>query len=363
ADRLRAHLPADGSVSVTGYCEYGVLEREVPFLLRYYPKAIAGSIADVNALKPNDKSTLEIVPTLSSDSISLVLLDHGTPVPDVVFTSIDDTLNNVELKANREGRATWKPTGSGHYCVYTKVVRQKEGELAGKKYHEIREFPTLAFRWPVERAGGDALATELFEKAISARARWHDFRGFSADIDGTYDGRSFSGSVLIAKDGAVELKIDQPVAEDWVNEQLKSLVMHRMESSGRSPPVLRFADQDVHNPLGRLLTFVGGRFASSYRVKDNQLKVVNRNLGKENMTITVLENDKTPEGKYLPHLYHVQYWNAVDGSLQRTETFENRWARIGKFDLPAMNTLLTSSASGLGVRSFRLTNHSLLSAE
>ncbi len=363
ADRLRAYLPADGSVSVTGYCEYGVLEREVPFLLRYYPKAIAGSIADVNALMPNDKSTLEIVPTVSSDSISLVLLDHGTPVPDVVFTTIDDSLNNVELKTNREGRVTWKPSGSGHYCVYTKVVRQVAGDLAGKKYHEIREFSTLAFSWPLERTDGDPMAIELFEKAISTRASWLDFPGFSADIDGTHDGRSFSGSVQIAKDGAVELKIDQPVAEDWVNEQLKSLVMHRMESPRRSPPVLRFADQDFDNPLGRLLTFVGGRFASSYRVKDDQLKVVNRNLGTENMTITVLENDKTPEGKYLPHLYNVQYWNAVDGSLQRTETFENRWTRIGKFDLPAMNTLLTSSTSGLGVRGFRLKNHSLRSAE
>ena len=130
-DRLRAYLPADLSVSVTGYCEYGVLEREVPFLLRYYPKAIAGSIADVNAFMPNDNSTLEIVPTVSSDSISLVLLDHGKPVPDVVFTTIDDYLNNVELKANREGQVTWKPTGSGYYCVYTKVERADLSVVSG----------------------------------------------------------------------------------------------------------------------------------------------------------------------------------------------------------------------------------------
>ena len=139
--------------------------------------------------------------------------------------------------------------------------------------------------------------------------------------------------------------------------------MHRIESSRRIPPVLRFADQDIHNPLGRLLTFVGGRFASSYRVKDDQLTVVNRNLDSENMTITVMENEKTPEGKYLPHLYNVQYWKAADGNLLRTETFENRWMRTGKFDLPTLNRLLTSSASGLTVRSFRLTNHKLKSAE
>ena len=363
ADRLRAYLPADSAVSVTGYCEYGVLEREVSFLLRYFPKAISGPIAGLSTMKANDKSTLEIMPTVSSDSISLVLLDHGIPVPEVIFTTVDDSLNNEELKANREGRVTWKPARPGQYCVYAKVVRQEAGELAGKKYREIREFPTLAFQWPLERTDGDTQAIELFEKAISSRASWLDFPGFSAQIDGEYDGRSFSGTVQIAKDGAVELKIDQPVAEDWVTEQLKSLVMHRMESSRRSPPVLRFADQDLHNPLGRLLTFVGGRFASSYRVKDDQLKVVNRNLGSENMTITVLENEKTLEGKYLPHLYNVQYWDAADGGLLRTETLENRWARTDKFDLPAMNTLLTSSASGLSVRSFRLTNHKLRSAE
>ena len=242
-------------------------------------------------------------------------------------------------------------------------MRQESGELAGKRYREIREFPTLAFRWPLERTDGDVQAIELFEKAIASRASWLNFPGFSAKIDGEYDGRSFSGTVQVGKDGAVELKIDQTVAEDWVTEQLKSLVMHRMESSKRTTPVLRFADQDVHNPLGRLLTFVGGRFASSYRVKDDQLKVVNRNLGSENMTITVLENEKTPEGKYLPHLYNVQYWDAAEGNLLRTETFENRWARTGKFDLPALNTLLTSSASGLSVRSFRVTNHQLPPAE
>jgi hypothetical protein len=49
ADRLRAYLPAAGSVVVVGSCEYGVLARpeQTPFLLRYYPKAIAGKPAEL----------------------------------------------------------------------------------------------------------------------------------------------------------------------------------------------------------------------------------------------------------------------------------------------------------------------------
>ncbi len=37
-----------------------------------------------------------------------------------------------------------------------------------------------------------------------------------------------------------------------------------------------------------------GRFASSYRVKDGQIMVVNRHLGAQDMTITVLDNERNP---------------------------------------------------------------------
>lgn len=362
ADRLRAFLPAGDAVSVTGFCEYGILEREVPFLLRYYPKSISGPMTAVNDFKPDNTQVLEIMATVHLDSVTFTLLDRGKPVPKATFTTVDDSLANEELTADDQGRVTWKPASPGNYCVYSKVVRKEAGERAGKTYSEIREFPTLTFQWPLGRTDGDPKAVELFENAIVARANWHDFPGFSASIDGDYDGRPFSGTVRVDKAGAVTVTIDQEVATDWVEDQLKSIVMHRIESPRRSVPVLRFADQDARHPLGRLLTFEGGRFASSYRVKDDQLMVVNRNLGSENMTITILENQKTTQGKYLPHLYTVQYWDASDGTLLRTETFENGWKKIGNFELPTLDTVLSSSASGLSIRTFRLSKHELLIA-
>ncbi|WP_010584827.1 DUF3386 family protein [Schlesneria paludicola] len=356
ADRLRAVLPSTGAVSITGLCEYGVLKREVPFLIRYYPKAISGSISELNEFKPNPDSDLEIMATAGPQSITLVLLDRGKPVPDAVFTTVDDDLVNEELKADGDGKVTWAPSKPGSYCVYTKVVRKEAGERNGQTFSEIREFPTLYFAWPLERPTGDREAGELFSQAIAKRARWRDFPGFTATIAGHYDDRPFSGTVEIEKSGAVKLKIDQEVAATWVEEQLHSIVIHRMDSPSSAAPILRFADQDTENPLGRLLTFVGGQSASSYRVKDGQLKVVNRRQGTENMTITVLENAETPEGKFLPRLYNVQYWDASSGALLRTESFENRWKRIGAFDLPVLNSVLISSAAGLAVRRFELTN-------
>src|SRR5262245_39272443 len=61
-DRLRAWLPSSGSAIVVGECRYGVLARakQIPFLLRHFPKAMAGSPDELNKLKPYGKLPLEV---------------------------------------------------------------------------------------------------------------------------------------------------------------------------------------------------------------------------------------------------------------------------------------------------------------
>mgnify|MGYP001546984426 CR=1 FL=1 len=76
------------------------------------------------------------------------------------------------------------------------------------------------------------------------------------------------------------------------------------------------------------ISFEGGRFASSYRVKDRQIMVVNRHIGRRNMTITMLENEKNTDGKFLPRRYLVHYSLGADGRLDRVETVQQRWRRF-----------------------------------
>ena len=49
------------ALSVGGELVYGVLTRNVPFLLRYHPKAVAGQTDELNQLKPQNKAALEII--------------------------------------------------------------------------------------------------------------------------------------------------------------------------------------------------------------------------------------------------------------------------------------------------------------
>lgn len=364
SDRLRAHVPVEGSMMVAGQLDYGVLARpgETAFLLRHYSKAVAGKPEEVNRLAPKG-THLEVVAAFESDHVTLTALLGGKPVPNATFTTIDANLASEELKGDADGRAVFKPAAPGVFSIYIRLVNRTSGEHKGRSYKEIREFATLAFSWPLVSTAADPEAVRLFEDALAARAAWKDFPGFAAKIGGEVEGRPFSGSVAGAADGGVKLTIDDEGLQGWVQDQLESITMHRAAgqsgSSERSKPVLRFGDDQSDHPLGRLLTFDGGRFATSYRVRGNEITTVNRVLDGQNMTITVLDNQKNAEGRYLPHSYNVQYWDEPTGRLDRTETVQDRWARVGNWDLPARHTVTVSSSDGFSVRSFRLWDHEL----
>jgi hypothetical protein len=364
-DRLRAFLPGTGSLMVVGNCPYGVLARskQPAFLLRHFPKAIAGIPEELGKLTPHGKLPLEIAITIEGDRLHFVALRDGKPMPQAEFITVDAELNNEKIAAGTDGKGTWKPPRPGNYAVYTRDTRKESGEFNGKKYDEIRDFATIAFRWPLVPSA-DSAAISLFEEAIAARASWHDFPGFTAQVAGNLDGRRFAGTVSIDARGSVAFSDNDSSREEsvspWVVEQLESIVLHRLaRPAGKSRPALWFGEDRADHPLGRLLVFDGGKFASSYRVKDKQIMVVNRSTGRENMTIIIQENVATPEGKFLPRCYSVQYWDAASGALKRTETVHDRWARVGSWDLPAAHTVTTASSAGVSICTMTLSRHEL----
>jgi hypothetical protein len=365
SDRLRAHLPAEGSLMVAGQLDYGVLARpgETPFLLRHFSKAVAGNPDEVNRLSLQG-TTLEIGARFEKEHVLLTALLDGKPLAEATFFTVDTNLSGEELKADNQGRATFAPAAAGEFSIYIKHVDPTPGEHKGTGYKEIREFATLAFQWPLVSDQADPEATRMFESALATRAAWRDFPGFSGKLSGNVDGRELAGTVEVAADGSVKLALDEDVVGDWVQQQLESITMHRAASSSSAPrkagPVIRFADHDENHPLGRLLSFSGGHFATSYRIKDGQIATVNRLLDGQNMTITVLDNEKNSDGFYLPRSYTVQYWDDATGSLRRSEAVQDRFERVENWDLPSQHTVTATSADGFSVRAFRIREHRIM---
>jgi hypothetical protein len=330
---------------------------------------MAGQPEALNAMAPRPEAPFEIVAKVEKDRVRLAVHRNGKPVPAAIFHTIDSDLTSSDVKAGSDGWASWAPPEPGRYSVYVQENLKTAGEKGGAHYDEIREFATLAFTWPVERKDADPEAVALFEDALAHRAQWNGFPGFTAELSGELDGRPFGGRATVRADGTVEIKTDDAPARPWLEDQLESIAMHRRADSeagsgpGRPRPVLRFADDRDEHPLGRLLIFDGGQFASSYRIKDHEITVVNRVIGPRTMTITVLDNDRNPEGRVLPRSYLVHYWNARTGALDHVETVQERWQRVGKWDLPTRHVVTRSSSAGFSVRSFTLAEHKLLKAE
>ncbi len=358
SDRLRAAVPANGTVSVIGELTYGVLgAKKTPFLLRHYPKAFAGRVDELHALQPKKEIPFEIQLRQQKDALEFVALRDGKPVPNATFSAIASSLKETKFMADAEGKAIWKPTAPGHFAIYSSQTLKQAGVHNGEKYDEIREFATIAFAWPFETKGADAKAVQLFQDAIDRRAMWHGFPGFAAEVQANVDGRKWKGTATISAKADVEVSPEDDVVTPWVRGQFESLVLHRVAQPRGQAPILRFADDVVDHPLGRLLVFEGGAMASSYRVRDQQIMVVNRAMGKVNMTITIIDNELNADKKFLPRSYTVQYWTASTGDLQRTETIQNRWTPLGSMDLPTLISVQTSSSAGVSVKTMTLSGH------
>jgi hypothetical protein len=184
-------------------------------------------------------------------------------------------------------------------------------------------------------------ATKLLSQARAARALWSKFPGFTANVTVTVNGQTHQGTVQVTEKGKVSVS-DLPEKEAaWCKGVLGSAVAHRLSSGEEPEMACVFGDEEIHHPLGRLVRVTGDDMGSSYRIRDQQIMMVNRQMGKMRFSITMLENQRNEEGKYLPHACSVHYWDAKTGELTKTESHFQAWNRQQGIDLPTMIRVIT----------------------
>jgi hypothetical protein len=212
----------------------------------------------------------------------------------------------------------------------------------------------------------DPAATKLLADARAARASWTDFRGFTADVEVNIDGHVSHARVEVKADGKLSLDpAGQPLdkeAETWVRRELGSVVGHRLDGGPDQETPCAFADEDADHPLGRALRLLNDEFHSSYRIRDRQIIVVNRQMPQQGVrfTITVLENRLNDEKQYLPVSFVVNSWDLKGNTLTRSEAHYQTWQRVGNFDLPQAITVVTATGDKQEARSLKLSNFKLL---
>jgi hypothetical protein len=365
-DALTVTVAGKGEREVGAVCTYGVVQRgkSEPFLLNYYARTLIGAKgASELAASAWDRLPLDLVEGKSG----WVVLWQGKPLEGAEFVLfVPGQGEKIEGKTAANGIIPIPQTKkAGLFAVRVLHREAKEGEQGGKKYREVRHYATLTQQVAQAPAGSaekpaakaDPEATKLLADARAARALYHGFPGFTADVEVNIDGKVARGRVDVSSKGKVELKLEaDEAASQWARRTLASTIAHRLDSgSSESDTPCAFVDDDRDNPLGRAIRVLNDEFHSSYRIRDRQVIVVNRQMKDIRFTITVLENHQTADKKYLPACFVVNYWDAKTDALTNSEAHRQTWQRVGPYDLPHRTLVVTATTGKQKARSLTLT--------
>lgn len=363
--------PKHQAASLEAVCDYGVYSRgPVGVLLNYYAKRLAGDWSKhTDKLARAERLALDIVPSVEGDKLNVRVLYKGKPSEGELII-VDPAGEEHELKTDAEGHGSMTVKDAGRYAVRAAHIEPAAaGTRDGKKYAQTWHYATLvldvrstATTAATGGANKDDTALAALGRARDGRAIWHDFPGFTADLAVTSGGEKINGKMTIDAGGTVEVQLPRSPLADWVEEQLNSLVQHRMPDGEVAQGEVKWSDSDLAHPLGRKVDLGDPDLQSAYRLKDDVIMEVNRSMGKMRFTISVLETVRNAENKYLPRAFTMNFFDSKTGELRTSLAYWNEWQRVGKFDLPKTIVEVAATKGGSGTKQIAFDNCKLIEA-
>ncbi len=372
AAEAEAALVADcadtAAASLEGNWDYGVYSHgSKGMLLNYYAKGLGAEWTKNPALARAEKLKLDVVPTLADKKLAVQVLYEGKPVSKGDVQFVDPAGEHHDLTTDEQGRAEISASG-GAWAVRAAVIEaDKGGERDGKKFQQTWHYATATFYVPGQpladkkKVEADPAALEALVRARDGRAIWSDFPGFKADLKVLSGDKATDAKVTIDADGVVTLEMPKSDVSDWVEEQLNSMVQHRMPDGEVTQGDVTFAETEATHPLGRKIDLGDPSLQSAYRIKDDVIMEVNRTAGPTmRFTISVLEIERNAENKYLPRSFTMNFFDAKSGDLRTSLGYFNSWQRVGAFDLPKQIIEVDAHKGGASTKEIAFSNFELL---
>lgn len=209
----------------------------------------------------------------------------------------------------------------------------------------------------------DPKARDLLRRAFATTYRWpRDFAGFEAAIRCLGSDQPLTGRATIRLPKDVAVTLANEWAQQWVHGQISSMVIHRSprdfdESDGRH--VLTLGEDETH-PSGRQVVIHGDGMGSTYRVKDDRIIQINRQMGPMKFSINVHKTVPTPDGRQLVQRYLVYYLSPADGKISQVEHYEDRYVSVGPVMLPASRQVTFAQEGQVLTLTIAFTEHRLL---
>jgi hypothetical protein len=195
-------------------------------------------------------------------------------------------------------------------------------------------------------------ARELFRTAYENRYTWDDrFPGMTTDVTVAINGETRTGKASINPDLSVVVTMDEPQlverttrtpageektvtvdeGQEWLTNQLRDVVTHRKRKSfedahGKSGFSMGEADE-----TGAVEILVSGdTMGSNYKVRNNEISMVSRVMGRIGFVINHLAHLDTGAG-YISSAYTAVFRNPQTNEVTRQAKFEDTYEKVGNY--------------------------------
>jgi hypothetical protein len=205
-------------------------------------------------------------------------------------------------------------------------------------------------------------ARDLFRAAYENRYTWDEmFPGYEADVELTQGEEAYTGHIKINPDFSVEVTgiADEKVAES-VYTQLRDVVTHRKRNSfEKSHGANAFALGETDSSGSVEILVTGDAMGSNYRVRNNQISLVSRVMGR--MAFVIHHRDHLDTGTgYVSTNYTAVFRNPQTNDVIRQMEFEDAYEPVGGYYLMTQQVIHANEQGNKTTTEFKFNNLALL---
>jgi hypothetical protein len=206
-------------------------------------------------------------------------------------------------------------------------------------------------------------AQDLFRAAYENRYTWDaQFPGYTADVTYTQDGTVFTGQVRVTGDMKAEvLNVADEAAQKAIHGQLWEIAIHRVRRSFEDTHSKNTFTYGETDSTGAVELIMGGKSeGDQYKVRDNEVCLVHRNIHGVFVTINTFSSHHTGEG-YLSQRYDSVYHDPKTGEQKGGKSlFEDSYEKVGSYSILNHRVIQTETDNGTVTQDFAFSNIQLL---
>ncbi|NEN91672.1 MAG: DUF3386 domain-containing protein [Okeania sp. SIO3H1] len=205
-------------------------------------------------------------------------------------------------------------------------------------------------------------ARDLFKAAYEHRYTWDsNFPGYSADIELKQGSELYNGQISIKADFSVEVTgISDEEVQQSVYTQMRDVVTHRKRSSfeaSHGKNSFSLGDRDETGAVEILVE--GDAMGSNYKVRDREICLVSRVMGRMAFVINTHKSLDTEEGSVATH-YNAIFRNPQTNEVIRELEFEDSYEKIGSYYIMTRQVVNSTEKGQVTTTEFNYSNIKLL---